>query len=702
MSPGLLKSPASDGSDRSIMHKTISFIRENARYFWLVILGFTIAVQLIFLFDKFILPWGWRVKQVWDEPRLVRSADMSLGAQARKTISLIVDVVPEDATILLPPIGEPGRFSLTRSMQYFFFPRTPIQCDSLETQACQQALGSTEIYILATEDFPPSELTSGREFFEAPQIEGWWFKGIYGPEFEIPSEYQKMTISSYSILFFQDAAIVIALIVLGVSLLLPVRTKWSLPELLSLAFPTGAGLFTFLMFLLSWMNIQLNPNSVGLLYAALAVILFLIIKSRVKKIRHSIDWPNLSEETRPSRFSLILLIALFCVCGLSVAFSVGLSYRLTDPVQIWSVKGYGISHMGSILGAKIWGVHNLAYPLNIPLQVSIFHLMNGDVLPGSKLIYPLFSFSLYAALYAFLRQKQVNQEESLLGVLLVATVPIFFFHSVSGFANLPYTFYLVAGILWVYKGVSESIASDQLIGSLLLGLAAWTRPEGIVFCVGTLVILWLSKFVVKMGRYNYAALILPLAFIAIPWFVFSFTGSYMEGSNLDQAVNVYSTELFRGNIDLSGLVTLVSVFSRVMFVPSITATTWGMFFPIVLILLFTSLKKYRPINNPGGFILVLQTIFVAITTVGIFYIRSYSKGGYASFIERSFPRAFLPAAILFAFLGLSALGIRMGYSGHRRIVTSQINTLHADPPGQPSDKNLVSGQSQKALVASDA
>ena len=665
------------------MHKTISFVRENARYFWLVILGLAIAVQLIFLFDKFLLPWGWRVKQVWDEPRLVRSADMSLGVQARRTISLIVDVVPNDATILLPPIGEPERFALSRSMQYFFFPRTPIQCTSIETDTCQQALGDSEMYILATEDFPPAEFIAGREFFESPQIEGWWFKGIYGPEFEVPSGYQTMTITSYILFFLQDAAIVLALCILGASVLLTFRTRWHLLELLSLAFPIGAGLFTFLLFLLSWMNIQLNPTSVGFLYTALIVILFLIIRPSGKKLHRKIEWPKLSAETRPSVFSWTLLIALLCVCGLSVAFSVGLSYRLTDPVQIWSVKGYGISHVGSIFGAKSWGVHDLAYPLNIPLQVSIFHLINGDVLPGSKLIYPLFSFSLFATLYIFLRNKQVDQEASLLGVLLVASVPIFFFHSVSGFANLPYTFYLVAGTLWAYKGVSESRASDQLIGSLLLGLAAWTRPEGIVFCVGTLVILWLSKFVVKMGRYHYAALILPLALIAIPWFVFSFSGAYMEGSNLDQAVNVYSAELFRGNIDLSGLVTLVSVFSRAMFIPSITATTWGLVFPVLIILLLANLKNFRPMTNPGRFVLVLQSIFVVITTVGIFYVRSYSKGGYASFIERSFPRAFLPAAILLALLALSTLSLRVNNSGERRIACSRAKNHNNDPSVKP-------------------
>lgn len=130
----------------------------------------------------------------------------------------------------------------------------------------------------------------------------------------------------------------------------------------------------------------------------------------------------------------------------------------------------------------------------------------------------------------------------------------------------------------------------------------------------------------------------------------------MEGSNLDEAVSVYSSELIRGNFDFSGLWTLLTVFIKGMFVPSVTDYSWGLFFPVVLVILSLTVKKLRPRLNPGGFVLAIQTLMIGLTTIGIFYIRSYSKGGFASFIDRSFPRAFLPTAILMTVFAFSALG----------------------------------------------
>ena len=108
------------------------------------------------------------MKQVWDEPRLTRSADLSLCGREKRAIRFINSVVPEEATIVLPPTGEPGRFSLERSMQYFFFPRTLVQCDSIEQENCQTALSSSDIYILATQDLPPAESIMERQFAASP------------------------------------------------------------------------------------------------------------------------------------------------------------------------------------------------------------------------------------------------------------------------------------------------------------------------------------------------------------------------------------------------------------------------------------------------------------------------------------------------------------------------------------------------------
>jgi hypothetical protein len=57
-------------------------------------------------------------------------------------------------------------------------------------------------------------------------------------------------------------------------------------------------------------------------------------------------------------------------------------------------------------------------------------------------------------------------------------------------------------------------------------------------------------------------------------------------------------------------------------------------------------------NNTGGVLLWLQLLWAAGLNLGVFYVRTYSRPGYQDFIERSFPRAFLPTAVLMLMLGI--------------------------------------------------
>ncbi len=144
-------------------------------------------------------------------------------------------------------------------------------------------------------------------------------------------------------------------------------------------------------------------------------------------------------ENSNGRWRGLLLGAGLGLVALAVVLSVGASYRLYDPVQIWSVKGYGIAAAASILGGAALGGPWPFLPLNIPMQVALFFLADGDALPGSKFLYPIYGFALCACVYAFLRRREVDERIAGLGAIFLGTVPIFFFHATSGFANLPFT-----------------------------------------------------------------------------------------------------------------------------------------------------------------------------------------------------------------------------------------------------------------------
>ncbi|HLF81287.1 MAG TPA: hypothetical protein VI410_05915 [Anaerolineales bacterium] len=628
-------------------------LSDHRRTIWPVVLSVAILGQTAFLLRDYVLPWGWRAKQVLDQPRLVRSADMSLGVQATRAIQFIDQVVPQEAVILLPPEGAPGRFALERSMQYFFFPRRLIECGSAESERCSQALASPEVYILATEDFPAQSDAQGREFLPEPGTGLDWFAGIYGPSFDQPSATQPARQPAVPVAALENLGLVVALSVLGAAVLLSLRRPWPAPEALCLAFPLGAGILTWVLFLLSWAGITISLLSVGAAYLLLMAA-FATLARRTRPLGRAIDWSM--SELRGSAPRLLLAGAAIGVLCLALGLALGISYRLYDPVQIWSVKGYGISLEGTVRAAETWGVHGLSYPLNLPLQVALFHLLDGDLLPGSKLLYPIYGLSLCLVLFTFLRRQRVDWLAAALGSLLLGTVPIVFFHSVEGFANLHFTFYLTAGILWGVQGVHSRSVREQWLAGLLLGLAAWTRPEGIVYSLGALAVFVLAARITKQGRVSIAALGLPVVLLAGAWFVFSLSGGHMRGSNLDQAVSVAASEVGAGDIDLGGLWTILRVFGRSAFVPyramfpATSATMWGALFPVLLLLLLPRLGRFRPSLDPQRFTLLLQWLFVAGTNVAVFYVRSYSKPNFTAFIERAFPRAFLPTAVLMTVL----------------------------------------------------
>ncbi len=163
--------------------------------------------------------------------------------------------------------------------------------------------------------------------------------------------------------------------------------------------------------------------------------------------------------------------------------------------------------------------------------------------------------------------------------------------------------------------------------------------------------------------------LLPLLVIAGTWYVFTLAGGHFTGSILHDAVDEYASETTSGVLQLEGLFTLIRVFSYSMFVPylamfpAISATNWGLLFPVILFLLIWRVGDLHPGRNPEGFALALMTMTVGAATVAVFYLPSYSMGNYEAFIERAFPRGFLPTAILMTVLAIWLLARRLAPPG---------------------------------------
>jgi hypothetical protein len=153
-----------------------------------------------------------------------------------------------------------------------------------------------------------------------------------------------------------------------------------------------------------------------------------------------------------------------------------------------------------------WGTRTTSYPLHVPLMIASFRAVFGDVMPESKILFPLYFLGLMVLVFDFLRQR-LNVHLAAGLTLLYGASPLIFFHARLAYANLPLTFYLTSAAILLDGALSSSHSDEQvfipdrsrlLLSGIFFTLAAWTRPEGLVMSVATLLLasvllLWRTK-----------------------------------------------------------------------------------------------------------------------------------------------------------------------------------------------------------------
>jgi hypothetical protein len=304
---------------------------------------------------------------------------------------------------------------------------------------------------------------------------------------------------------------------LGVLLILAIRGRSNFLEFGSLSFPIGAGTLTFILFLSSWLGISYSKTSLIGIY----LLLLAVLGCAAMLVRRKCGWqkgqPDVVSSPEIALGLRMLFYGLLFMCFLVVAYlSVARSYSTWDAIGIWGIKGYGIAKEGTVLAGKRWGSHDLTYPLNIPIQISIFRLLDGDLSPGSKLIFPMYYLSLILGAFHFWKTN-MEWKIAALGALFLASLPIVFEHGMIGYANLPFTTYLALGLLQIIDGISNEDWREQLLGGLLLGLATWTRPEGVFLVTFALGAVLIGARAVKFGKVRLLAVLSPVILIAGLW-----------------------------------------------------------------------------------------------------------------------------------------------------------------------------------------
>jgi hypothetical protein len=430
-----------------------------------------------------------------------------------------------------------------------------------------------------------------------------------------------------------------------------------------LAFPLGAGLLTWFLFLLSWIGLPITFISVIGVYLSL-MILVLILGFALRRPGFRQNKGTLKAGERGGTWKISLAILLAGLISLSAILALGRSYSTWDAIAIWSIKGYGIAREGTIFAGQHWGAHGLSYPLNIPLLVSVFRLLSGDVLPGSKLIFPLFYASLILGYFQFWCHFKIPRSIAGLGALLVATIPIVFEYGTIGYANLPFTTYLVLGCFMALEGVSDKDPRLQLVSGILFGLACWTRPEGIFILLILLVTFLIAFRISYPGQVRFVFWLLPILIIGGIWGVF--LGQYGGNSQFFLGIQGSIQSVSQGKFPTDAIPKILRTLVRQAF----TIEIWGFTFPAAIALIILNYKKLHPKRYPQIFTLILLTITIGVTIICIYALGSLT-GNLDVLISTGLDRMFLPSGLIMAAWMILLVGLPRG-----TYISSPNNTDH--------------------------
>jgi hypothetical protein len=118
-----------------------------------------VLVQTVVLFESVLLPTLDRIRRVYRLPARERSARLAFGDEFAEYIRFLEEVVPSDATVIVPPVAVDEVLGNEGIVQYYLFPRRVSNCPRTQpVEPCVAGLTGPDSYILAVGGFPPPEV----------------------------------------------------------------------------------------------------------------------------------------------------------------------------------------------------------------------------------------------------------------------------------------------------------------------------------------------------------------------------------------------------------------------------------------------------------------------------------------------------------------------------------------------------------------
>lgn len=388
-------------------------------------------------------------------------------------------------------------------------------------------------------------------------------------------------------------------------------------EYSSLLFILTSGLTTFLWFVLYLLGFGFSITS--LLVALLTAVILSSILIKTSKLVVVVE--DKQKFSAAEKYIIGFITVLILLATLVAAYNPVVSW---DSLTLYDFRGLIIAHSHSLQDISS-NTYYLGYPLMTSLVHAAFYMVGSN---SPQIFYALLYTNLIGLAYGRVRS-WTSRSYALIAALLVAYNPFLWEHATISYTNLPYSVFLLAGLLYA--------PNSLLLSGVLIGLSTWVRMSEPFWIVGLLLIAYYGykqKNIIKAGLGIIAALV-----IRTTWTMY-LTGAYLRAGLVKEAAgSIYNLAIF-GKI-LANFGTICSYLWEFIITP---------YFGIWILAIFSLVPAFIFRSKLYLSFIMLIAMTVAGTAIFSTYFASwYSIGGSAT------------RMILFIAPLITMIGVRLYY-----------------------------------------
>jgi hypothetical protein len=280
----------------------------------------------------------------------------------------------------------------------------------------------------------------------------------------------------------------------------------------------GAGISSLFYFLWSWFILPVGIYPFVELSILLIIVIFSLRKESKENLRPIIDYFSMIPKISFLWAGLVSIAILICLVSFSIQ-SAAIPHGFYDAWDFWNLGARFIylSHNNWLwaIPANAWD--HTDYPLLVALNVADGWSILGSNTTRIPVAFSLFfMLSLIGLLFSSLSISKESDQGALVAII-ISSLPVLVNLGSFQYADIELAYFFLATAVFLYLYTIEADIKMLFLAGLFAGFSAWTKNEGNMFVVITLLICILLSFKEKKNllKYFFFGLAFPAVIIIL-------------------------------------------------------------------------------------------------------------------------------------------------------------------------------------------